>query len=83
MKSSRYLESFRDNFYLDYQMEEEIGSGAFGRAIKSKRRSDQEVVVVKELIGRKMTQKEIQEVFFHSCTHHFCLTFMSSRLRMK
>ena len=52
----------RENFYMDYQMMEEIGSGAFGRAIKAKRRSDQETVVVKELIGRKMTAKDIQEV---------------------
>ena len=43
-------------------MLEEIGSGAFGRAIKAKRRADQEIVVVKELIGRRMTQKEISEV---------------------
>ena len=47
---------------MDYQMMEEIGSGAFGRAIKAKRRADQETVVVKELIGRKMTEKEIADV---------------------
>lgn len=47
---------------MDYQMMEEIGTGAFGRAIKAKRRADQEHVVVKELIGRRMTQKEISEV---------------------
>ena len=50
---------------MDYQMMEEIGSGAFGTAIKAKRRSDQETVVVKELIGRKMTAKDIQEVQQH------------------
>lgn len=83
MKTWQYFESIRDNFYLDYQMEEEIGSGAFGRAIKSKRRSDQEIVVVKELIGRKMTQKEIQEVCIHYYTSHYCCSFTVNRQRTK
>lgn len=47
---------------MDYQMIDEIGQGAFGRAMKAKRRSNQEIVAVKELIGRKMTQKEVAEV---------------------
>lgn len=54
----------RENFYSDYQLLEELGSGAFGRAIKAKKRMSQEVVVVKELIGRKMNPKEIEEVIY-------------------
>lgn len=41
---------------------ENIGCGAFGRAMKAKRRSDQEVVVVKELLVGQMSESERAEV---------------------
>lgn len=43
-------------------MIEEIGSGAFGRALKSRRLNDNEIVVVKEINGNHMEEKEKSEV---------------------
>ncbi|GMH37950.1 hypothetical protein BSKO_05834 [Bryopsis sp. KO-2023] len=50
-----------ENFYTDYQLLEHIGSGAFGRAMKAKRRTDQETVVVKEVLIGRMSEKERYE----------------------
>lgn len=50
---------------------ENIGCGAFGRAMKAKRRSDQEVVVVKELLVGQMSESERAEVHILIVSHGF------------
>lgn len=50
-----------ESFYAEYQLQETIGSGAFGRALKAKRRVDGEEVVVKEIITATMSEKEMRD----------------------
>ncbi|CAD7697116.1 unnamed protein product, partial [Ostreobium quekettii] len=45
-------------FYVDFQLLDHIGSGAYGRAMKARRRSDGHLVVVKEVLIGRMSQKE-------------------------
>ena len=52
----------RSCFYVDFQLLDHIGSGAYGRAMKARRRSDGHLVVVKEVLIGRMSQKERLEV---------------------
>lgn len=56
------VELLRESFYNDYQLLDHIGSGAFGRAMKAQRRTDLEMVVVKEVLIGRMSEKEKAEV---------------------
>lgn len=52
----------RGTFYIQYETLEELGEGAFGKAMKCRRRRDNQVFVVKIMHESKMSAKAIEEV---------------------
>lgn len=57
----------RGTFYIQYETLEELGEGAFGKAMKCRRRRDNQVFVVKIMHESKMSAKAIEEV--HTSSH--------------
>ena len=53
---------FRGTFYIQYETLEELGEGAFGKALKCRRRRDNQIFVVKIMHESKMSAKAIEEV---------------------
>lgn len=56
----------RGTFYIQYETLEELGEGAFGKAMKCRRRRDNQVFVVKIMHESKMSAKAIEEVCIDS-----------------
>ena len=56
----------RGTFYIQYETLEELGEGAFGKALKCRRRRDNQIFVVKIMHESKMSAKAIEEVM-HCC----------------
>ena len=56
----------RGTFYIQYETLEELGEGAFGKAMKCRRRRDNQVFVVKIMHESKMSAKAIEEVHRNS-----------------
>ena len=54
--------AFRGTFYIQYETLEELGEGAFGKALKCRRRRDNQIFVVKIMHESKMSAKAIEEV---------------------
>ena len=52
----------RGTFYIQYETLEELGEGAFGKALKCRRRRDNQIFVVKIMHESKMSAKAIEEV---------------------
>lgn len=52
----------RGTFYIQYETMEELGEGAFGKALKCRRRRDNQIFVVKIMHESKMSAKAIEEV---------------------
>lgn len=52
----------RGTFYIQYETLEELGEGAFGKALKCRRRRDNHIFVVKIMHESKMSAKAIEEV---------------------
>ncbi|KAL3137850.1 hypothetical protein ABBQ38_005103 [Trebouxia sp. C0009 RCD-2024] len=48
-------------FYIQYETMEELGEGAFGKALKCRRRRDNQIFVVKIMHESKMSAKAIEE----------------------
>ncbi|DBA79173.1 hypothetical protein WJX77_004780 [Trebouxia sp. C0004] len=48
-------------FYIQYETLEELGEGAFGKALKCRRRRDNQIFVVKIMHESKMSAKAIEE----------------------
>ena len=54
--------AIRGTFYIQYETLEELGEGAFGKALKCRRRRDNQIFVVKIMHESKMSAKAIEEV---------------------
>ena len=52
----------RGTFYVQYQEMEVLGEGAFGKALKCRRRRDNQMFVVKIMHESKMSEKAREEV---------------------
>ncbi|KAK9809793.1 hypothetical protein WJX73_006988 [Symbiochloris irregularis] len=48
-------------FYVQYECQEALGAGAFGEAIKARRRKDGQMFVVKKMLSNTMTTKAKEE----------------------
>ena len=57
----------RGTFYIQYETLEELGEGAFGKALKCRRRRDNQIFVVKIMHESKMSAKAIEEVMMRCC----------------
>ena len=58
--------AIRGTFYIQYETLEELGEGAFGKALKCRRRRDNQIFVVKIMHESKMSAKAIEEVTSHT-----------------
>jgi hypothetical protein len=52
----------RGTLYVQYELQRELGEGAFGKAILARRRRDGELFVVKMMHGAGLTEKAREEV---------------------
>ena len=70
----------RGTFYIQYETLEELGEGAFGKALKCRRRRDNQIFVVKIMHESKMSAKAIEEVKDQSFSVSSSLFFHAVRL---
>ncbi len=68
------LQPCRGTFFVQYEVREELGEGAFGKVVKVRRRRDGRMFVAKIMHDRGMTDKARAEV-----THSFyiCACYLS------
>ena len=58
----QFSHACRGTFYVQYQEMELLGEGAFGKALKCRRRRDNQMFVVKIMHESKMSEKAREEV---------------------
>jgi serine/threonine protein kinase len=60
----------RGALYVQYELQKELGEGAFGKAILARRRRDGELFVVKKMHATTLTEKAREEVLLYkTCLH--------------